>query len=151
MKRFLTPLVSLTILFTILVVPTYLTLAQTPGSSGPGGTPGSSGPAGTGGSPGSNGQVHIGGGLLDNPFGGAGNSLKDLFVTILNNIVLPIGGVIAVLSFVYSGFLYVMAQGDEKKISTAHNALLYTAVGTAVLLGASAIAKVVENTINNLK
>jgi len=101
-------------------------------------------------SSGSSGKVSISG-HIDNPFGGTGNSLKDLFLAILNNIVLPIGGVIAVLAFIYSGFLYVMAQGDTKKIQTAHDALLYTAVGTAVLLGASVIATVVENTIKQLQ
>ncbi len=141
MKRFLTSLVSLGILLTIFVAPTYIVFAQVGGSAGS---------SGTGGSSGSTGKVQVSG-HIDNPFGGAGNDLKDLFVTILNNIVLPIGGVIAVLSFIYTGFIYVMAQGDPKEISRAHSALLYTAVGTAVLLGASVIAGVVENTINQLK
>lgn len=87
---------------------------------------------------------------LDNPFSG-GDSLFALLKTIIDKIILPIGGVLAVLSFIYSGFLYVTAQGDTKKIDTAHKALLYTSVGTAVLLGSWVIAKVIENTINQLR
>lgn len=87
---------------------------------------------------------------LDNPFK-HGDNLYDLLKAIINQIILPIGGVLAVLAFIYAGFLYVSAQGDEKKIQTAHRALLYTAIGTAVLLGAWVIANVIENTINQLK
>ena len=87
---------------------------------------------------------------LDNPFSG-GNSLFSLLRAIIDGIVLPIGGVLAVLAFVYSGFLYVTAQGNESKLKTAHKALLYTSVGTAVLLGSWVIAKVIENTINQLR
>ena len=87
---------------------------------------------------------------LDNPFSKA-NSLFELLETVVNDILLPIGGVLAVLAFIYSGFLYVTAQGNETKLKTAHKALLYTSIGTAVLLGSWAIAKVIENTINQLK
>jgi Type IV secretion system pilin len=88
---------------------------------------------------------------LPNPFAGGGNSLFALLEKVINNILLPIGGVLAVLAFIYAGFLYVTAQGNEAKLQTAHKALLYTSVGTAVLLGSWVIAKVIENTINQLR
>lgn len=91
---------------------------------------------------------------LDNPFNCGGVSPCTLFAlleAIIDKIILPIGGVLAVLAFIYSGFLYVTAQGNETKLATAHKALLYTSVGTAVLLGSWVIAKVIENTINQLK
>ncbi|MEK7461776.1 MAG: hypothetical protein AAB586_01765 [Patescibacteria group bacterium] len=87
---------------------------------------------------------------LPNPFRG-GSSLFDLLRTIINDILLPIGGVLAVLSFIYSGFLYVTAQGNEAKLKTAHRALLYTAIGTAVLLGSWVISQVIKNTIDQLR
>lgn len=90
---------------------------------------------------------------LSNPFNCGGVSPCTLFTflgAIINNILLPIGGVLAVLAFIYSGFLYVTAQGSETKLATAHKALLYTSIGTAVLLGSWVIAKVIENTINQL-
>ncbi|MDO8569180.1 MAG: hypothetical protein Q7R89_00080 [bacterium] len=90
---------------------------------------------------------------LPNPFncGVANCTLFTLLEKVINNILLPIGGILAVLAFIYSGFLYVTAQGNEAKLKTAHSALLYTAIGTAVLLGSWVIAKVIENTINQLK
>lgn len=83
---------------------------------------------------------------LTNPFGSQ-TSLFALVRDIIDDVVLPIGGVIAVLAFIYSGFLYVTAQGSEDKIKKAHKALLYTSIGTAVLLGAWVIANVVCRTI----
>ena len=80
-----------------------------------------------------------------NPFRG-GDTLFALLRTVINDILLPIGGVLAVLAFIYSGFLYVMAQGNETKLKTAHQALLYTSIGTAVLLGAWVLASVICNT-----
>ena len=83
---------------------------------------------------------------LPNPFSG-GDNLFALLKTIINDILLPIGGMLAVLSFIYSGFLYVTAQGNESKLATAHKALLYTSVGTALLLGAWVFASVICQTI----
>jgi hypothetical protein len=69
---------------------------------------------------------------------------------IVNNVLLPIGGVLAVLGFIWSGFLYVMAQGNSTKIADATRALSYTAIGTAILLGAWAITDVISGTITQL-
>jgi predicted permease len=91
---------------------------------------------------------------IDNPFNCGGVSPCTLFSflrSIIDNIILPIGGVLAVLAFIFSGFLYVMAQGNETKLKTAHNALLYTAIGTAILLGSWVLAKVIETTVNQLR
>lgn len=87
---------------------------------------------------------------IENPFRG-GDTLQELLATIINEIVFPVGGILAVLAFVWSGFMYVTARGDETKLKTAHRALLYTAVGTAVLLGALVISQVIEGTIEQLK
>lgn len=97
------------------------------------------------------GQISGGGALvtLDNPFSGP-DSLFELLKSVMNDIVLPIGGVLAVLAFIYSGFLYVTAQGDETQLKTAHKALLYTAIGTAVLLGSWVLANVICETIGQL-
>ena len=88
---------------------------------------------------------------LENPFNGTGNSLSSLFTAIIQKILLPIGGVVAVLSFIWVGFMFVTAQGDPAKITTARTALWYTAIGTAVLLGAEAISLVLQTTITQLQ
>lgn len=86
---------------------------------------------------------------LQNPFRG-GDSLFALLKTVIENILMPIGGILAVLAFIYSGFLYVTAQGNETKLNTAHKALLYTAIGTAILLGAWVLANVICRTIGQI-
>jgi hypothetical protein len=104
------------------------------------------GPGGNEGGPSQNVNVPI---KLDNPFS-VGNDLFELADALVNKVVLPIGGVLCVLGFIYAGFLYVTARGNQTKISTAHNALLYSAIGTAILLGAWVIASVIRNTITSL-
>jgi hypothetical protein len=86
---------------------------------------------------------------IPNPLS-TGNSLFGLLATIINEILLPIGGILAVLAFIYSGFLFVTAQGKEKQIETARRALLYSAIGTAVLLGAWSISQVICGTVEQL-
>lgn len=86
---------------------------------------------------------------LENPFA-VGDTLFQLLETVVNRIILPIGGMLAVLAFIYSGFLYVTAQGKPTALEKANKALLYTAIGTAVLLGSWALANVIRGTINQL-
>lgn len=95
-----------------------------------------------------------GGPIIVNPFNCGGVTPCNIFTllkAIIDRIILPIGGVLAVLAFIYSGFLYVTAQGNDTKLAKAHRALLYTVIGTAVLLGSWVIANVIENTINSLR
>lgn len=86
---------------------------------------------------------------LENPFAIEGD-LYDLLEAIVNDIMLPIGGVVVVLAFIYSGWLYVTAQGNETKLGNAHKAFLYTSVGAAILLGSWVIANVIRTTINEI-
>lgn len=87
---------------------------------------------------------------IENPFKGGGD-LEAIFTSIVNNILLPIGGVIAVIAFIWVGFMFVTAQGDPGKLTTARTALWYTTIGTLILLGASAILLVIKSTITLLK
>ncbi len=87
---------------------------------------------------------------IKNPFSG-GNDLYSFIKTIINEILIPIGGVVAVLMIMYAGFLYVTARGNPAQISKAHDALLYGAIGAAILLGAWVIAGAIEGTVNELK
>ena len=66
---------------------------------------------------------------------------------ILNNIVLPIGAVIAVLFLVYAGFLFVTARGSEEQLEHAKKTLLWTVIGIAILFGSTVIATGIQNTI----
>ncbi|HEY4505852.1 MAG TPA: pilin [Candidatus Paceibacterota bacterium] len=65
-------------------------------------------------------------------------------------ILITVGIPIAILFIIYSGFLFVTARGSEDQIKKAKTTLLWTLVGIAVLLGASIIGAVLENTINSI-
>lgn len=106
--------------------------------------PGSTNQTGPGGQNPTGGSISGG---LTNPFAGGADTLFEFLKIIMNDIVLPIGGVLAVLAFIYSGFLYVTAQGNETKLKSAHGALLATVIGTAILLGSWVLANVICETI----
>jgi hypothetical protein len=73
-------------------------------------------------------------------------SVPGLIQTILEG-VLKIGIPIVALAIVYSGFLFVFARGNSEKLTKAKDALLWTLVGAAVLLGSWAIAKMISATV----
>ncbi len=69
---------------------------------------------------------------------------------VINNILLglvwPIFGAIAILMFIFAGFLFLTANGDPTKISSAKKALMWGIIGTAVAL----LAEVIPFIINDL-
>jgi len=55
---------------------------------------------------------------------------------------------IAVLFVVYSGFLFVIAQGKPEGLTKAKNNFLWTIIGIALLLGAWALSVLIKGTID---
>lgn len=86
------------------------------------------------------------------PNGGADNkcSIPDFIAVIIKEILMPIGGVVAVLMIMWAGFLYVTAGGNETQIKKAHEALTWAVIGAAILLGAWVISAAIQGTINEL-
>ncbi len=78
------------------------------------------------------------------------DTISQLISLVLNSIVLPIGGMVAVGYIIYAGFILVTAQGNPKQIEEGKKAFYNACIGTAILLGAVAIADVVKNTICSL-
>lgn len=60
---------------------------------------------------------------------------------------LKIGIPVVALAVIYSGFLFVFARGNSEKLTKAKDALLYTLIGAAVLLGSWALAKLISETV----
>ncbi|MEI6400225.1 MAG: hypothetical protein WCO58_01765 [bacterium] len=82
---------------------------------------------------------------LDNPINDTDiMSLIDRIV----GVVLKVGIPIIALFLLWAGFQYVMARGNEKKITDAHRNLGHVLLGTAIFLGAYAIAKAIIATVN---
>jgi hypothetical protein len=68
----------------------------------------------------------------------------------MDNIVIKIGTIIAILSLIYSGYLFVEAQGNEGKLGKAKEFFYGTIIGITILLGAKAIAMIVAKTIESV-
>jgi hypothetical protein len=77
------------------------------------------------------------------------NNLFSLIYSVLSFIT-SIGAAIVVFMVIYSGFLFVSAQGDESKLTKAKSVFLWTIIGGVILLGAAALAEVVCNTATSL-
>ncbi len=86
---------------------------------------------------------------LQNPLGSVDN-IPDLIAKILE-IIMKISMPIIVIMLIYSGFLYVKAMGKPEEIKKAHQTLLWTVIGAAVILGAWTLAEAISGTINQLK
>ncbi len=88
----------------------------------------------------------IGDGKIKNPLSSSIDTIPK-FLTALLEGAIKIAIPIVALAVIYSGFLFVKAQGNPEEITKAKDAMLYTLIGAAVLLGALAIAKLVADTI----
>lgn len=88
-------------------------------------------------------------GRICNPLG---DNITDItqFIKVLLKGALKIGIPIIALAIIYCGFLFVAARGNSEKLSTAKDALLYTIIGSAILLGAWAIAQLISETVFSL-
>jgi hypothetical protein len=87
---------------------------------------------------------------IDNPLKSGANTLEEFIVLLIKNVILPVGGVIAVIYIIYAGFLLVTARGNETKLADAKRAFFYAAIGTMVLLGSWVIAEAIKGTIKQI-
>ena len=86
---------------------------------------------------------------IKNPF--KSNTIKGLLEAIVNEILIPIGSVVAAIMVIYAGFLFVTARGNATQIEKAKMALLYAVIGAAILLGAWVITNAISATVNKLR
>ncbi len=80
-----------------------------------------------------------------NPFGGNDSTFYDVLVAILNSTIHILYPVL-VLMVVYTGFLFIKAQGNPSELQKARQALLWTVIGGLIILGSVALAEIVKNT-----
>lgn len=83
------------------------------------------------------------GDLFSNPIGF--DSFPELISSIMQ-VVVRIGTVVVILAVIYSGFLFVTAQGSDEKINKAKSTFLWVVIGAIILLGAEVLASVIRNT-----
>jgi len=87
---------------------------------------------------------------IKNPLG---DKITDIpsFIKELITIVLYVGIPIVALFIIYTGFLFVEAQGNPEKLTKAKKSLMYTLIGAALLLGAFIIAEAIGKTVEEIK
>lgn len=92
-------------------------------------------------------SVSAQGGSFQNPI--QANSIEAVIAKLLEFVV-KVGTVIAVFFVIYSGFLFVKAQGNEAEISKAKSVFFWTIIGALILIGAQVLSSVICNTANQL-
>jgi hypothetical protein len=93
---------------------------------------------------GATGNAPVASTTINNPINA--NTIDGFIKTILEGVI-KIGIPIIALAIIYSGFLFVSAQGNSEKLKTAKNALIYSLIGAAILLGSWAIAQLISETV----
>jgi hypothetical protein len=86
-------------------------------------------------------------GTLKNPL--KADSFQALITAILD-LMIKLGTPILALFFVYAGFMFVTAQGDQKKLETAKEMFFWGVIGAALILGASVIMTFLNETITGI-
>ena len=72
------------------------------------------------------------------------------FIKALLEGIIKIGLPFLVLAIIYCGFLFVEAQGNEEKLTKAKDAILWTLIGAAILIGSWAIALLITETVTSI-
>ena len=80
---------------------------------------------------------------------GIGSCIGNFLNGILEFVV-RIGSIVVLLMLIYIGYLFVVAQGNQAKLTEARRALLWTVVGALILLGAQAISLGIQATVQSL-
>ena len=80
------------------------------------------------------------------PNSGVQTNLLDWIGGVIN-IAVGLAALVCVGILIYSGYLYITAAGDEKKVSTATKSLTYAIVGLVICFIAVILVRFVLNTI----
>lgn len=78
------------------------------------------------------------------------DSLEELLRAILSALIL-IAFPILVLFMVYSGFLFISAQGNAEKLSKARTVFIWTLIGALIVLGAQALSIAINETVQQIQ
>lgn len=78
------------------------------------------------------------------------NNIWDLLQG-MSALAVRLGMVLAVLAFIYAGFMYVTAIGNPTKLTKAHNTLKFVAIGSIIIMSATLIIELVINTLQRIQ
>ena len=86
---------------------------------------------------------------FDNPVGGVSNTMIDFVKNLLQGAVTLSIPFVAVY-IIYSGFLFVFAQGNQEKLSRAKENFMWVIFGSALVLGAWMFALLLSTTVDKV-
>lgn len=86
---------------------------------------------------------------LDNPLNSNFSSVPAFIAGALKALALIALPIIS-LFLVFSGFLFLTAQGNEQKLKTAKTNFLYVVIGALLILGAWIIATLIAGTVSQI-
>ncbi len=89
-------------------------------------------------------------GTFRNPLPPELQTIPGIVNVLVKNIVIPIAIPLLGMAIMYTGFLFVRARGNPEKIKEAKEALKYTLIGGAIILGAYVIAEALQATIQDM-
>ena len=72
------------------------------------------------------------------------------FLSEMFKIIAEIGAVVLAVMIVYSGFLFVTAQGNEQALQKAKESFKWVLIGGAIILGAWVLSEAILQTITDL-
>lgn len=75
------------------------------------------------------------------------NSISDI-ITAVVRVVRMVAIPFVVLAIIYSGWLFIAAQGNPDKLKSARGVFLWTLIGTLVVLSAELIASILAGVFN---
>ena len=87
---------------------------------------------------------------LANPLKEGLDTIPKIATAIINGIVIPVTVPLLAIAIGYSGFLFISARGNPEKLKSAKEALKWTLIGAAIILGAWVIAQSIQTTIVDL-
>ncbi len=85
---------------------------------------------------------------LENPIKGA-ETIQALVAKVIDAAIVILMPLV-VLAILYSGFMFLLAQGNEQKLKTAKTNFVWVIVGVAILLGAKIISVVLKSTTDKV-
>ncbi len=74
------------------------------------------------------------------------SAFVDAVITAAVTILMPF----VILAFVWSGFLFVKAQGKPEEIETAKKAIIWSVIGAFILLGSWGFAQIIGETVRSI-
>jgi|GEM_PF-730161 len=91
--------------------------------------------------------IQGGGGGVTNPLNFS--SIQQFFAKLLEFLVM-LAVPFLIFMIIYTGFKFVMAQGNSEALAEARRMFLYTIIGGLLILGASIVAQIVKGTVDSV-